>query len=204
MDKITDNHLSTRDMISEDEEAISWVIESLMDNLIYTTKSWDKHRLSTMRVWDPFCRSGFLAESLQPYFREVIATDVHDTDYGEVFDINNCAERPFGVDFIVSLPHDDLSSNMVRKCMSFANEGVSLLIPVNNKVDPYPESITFSPGTIKTGLFPDQFMKVDHGKEYYAWYLWPGKHLSVHRDKDFKREDRILDHKPKNTFSFGG
>jgi methylase of polypeptide subunit release factors len=86
-------------------------------------------------AWEPACGEGHIAEVLSEYFREVMATDIHDYGYGgHVADFLTCQQLA-GIDcadaadwIITNPPFGDKSEAFVLQALDLAQIGVAMFV----------------------------------------------------------------------------
>jgi len=83
-------------------------------------------------AWEPACGEGHIAEVLAEYFREVVASDIHDYGYGEhVVDFLTCEQlaRKYDADWIITNPpFAEKSEAFVLKALELAKAGVAMFV----------------------------------------------------------------------------
>lgn len=160
MDTSTESHL------------IENITKLLVENVLYD-QGWDEYKLASMRAWDPFSDGTVFIEALSGYFREV----EHSTQGCFLFpDFYKMPSKPFGVDFIMtSSPLDNLRA-FLNKATAFADQAVCVLLPED----------TLSDGENGTLVKPFAVAEIQdtpgessEGGLRQAWFLWPGKRLSL-------------------------
>ena len=105
---------------------------------------------------DPACNRGFMAEPLREYFKDVIATDIHDYGYEAMeSQADFLLDFPFSggeVDWIITNPPFRIADDFIRNALNVANIGVAVLVRVafDEGLDRYqrlfkdlPESFSF-------------------------------------------------------------
>jgi methylase of polypeptide subunit release factors len=83
-------------------------------------------------AWEPACGEGHIAEVLTEYFRDVVASDVHDYGYGDhVVDFLVCEQlaRKHDADWIITNPpFADKSEAFVLRALELARTGVAMFV----------------------------------------------------------------------------
>jgi hypothetical protein len=83
-------------------------------------------------AWEPACGEGHIAEVLTEYFREVVASDIHDYGYGDhVVDFLTCEQlaRKDDADWIITNPpFADKSEAFVLRALKLAQVGVAMFV----------------------------------------------------------------------------
>lgn len=140
---------------------------------------WERHRLASMRAWDPACGNGEIVGQLRSYFREVEASDLDAEGSANHIDFFGISDRPFGVDFIISRPPEDRVMEFCWKARSFAYEGVALLMP-SSKLSEIIVPISKIASRYLDGFAPVAICPIHeravpgHDGSELAWVIWPG------------------------------
>lgn len=79
-------------------------------------------------AWEPACGEGHMAEALSEYFREVVATDIHDYGYGDVADFLNPHTHCFPDWIITNPPFNDKAEAFVLRAIEVAAVGVAMFL----------------------------------------------------------------------------
>jgi len=80
-------------------------------------------------AWESACGKGHMAEPLKEYFRDVLASDVHDYGYGDGVPINFLSVNgPVKVDWIITNPPFNDSADFVLKALKLAGTGVAMFV----------------------------------------------------------------------------
>lgn len=79
-------------------------------------------------AWEPACGEGHMAEVLGEYFREVVATDIHDYGYGDVADFLNPHTHCFPDWIITNPPFNDKAEAFVLRAIEVAAVGVAMFL----------------------------------------------------------------------------
>lgn len=83
-------------------------------------------------AWEPACGEGHIAEVLGEYFREVVASDIHDYGYGDhVVDFLTCEQlaRKEDADWIITNPpFEEKSEAFVLHALQLATAGVAMFV----------------------------------------------------------------------------
>lgn len=84
-----------------------------------------------LSAWEPACGEGHMAEPLREYFSTVIATDIHDYDYGDQADFLDNGEPYASVDWIITNPpFGEAGEAFVLKALDLAKVGVAMFMRV--------------------------------------------------------------------------
>jgi hypothetical protein len=87
---------------------------------------------STLSCWEPTCGRGYMASALGEYFGTVRSSDIHDYEYGEIFDFLSLPTDAAGPhdrpDWIVTNPPFRLGEEFVRRALVLAKDGVAMLV----------------------------------------------------------------------------
>lgn len=106
-----------------------WATRALVDLVLFEALSIE---VKDLIAWEPACGEGHIAEVLTEYFREVIASDIHDYGYGEhVVDFLACEQlaRKEDADWIITNPpFGDLSEAFLLHALKLANAGVAIFV----------------------------------------------------------------------------
>lgn len=79
-------------------------------------------------AWEPACGEGHMAEVLSEYFREVVATDIHDYGYGDVGDFLNANTHCCPDWIVTNPPFNDKAEAFVFRAIEAARVGVSMFL----------------------------------------------------------------------------
>lgn len=106
-----------------------WATRALIDLVLFEALSIE---VKDAIAWEPACGEGHIAEVLSEYFREVVASDIHDYGYGEhVVDFLVCEQlaRKEDADWIITNPpFGDLSEAFLLHAMKLAKVGVAIFV----------------------------------------------------------------------------
>ena len=92
--------------------------------------------LKDQNVWEPACGEGHMARPLAEYFREVLATDVHDysasfPEQHEVADFLidwGLVDAELSIDWVITNPPFRLADEFIRMALSHARIGCAMLV----------------------------------------------------------------------------
>ena len=110
-----------------------WITRALIEKALPQIPDID-FALREQRCWEPACGEGHMAEVLREYFKEVVATDIH--DYGYCDEVSNflddgrdaLAHQVDTADWIITnSPYEDKVEAFFHKAWSLAKVGVALL-----------------------------------------------------------------------------
>jgi len=79
-------------------------------------------------AWEPACGEGHMAEVLGEYFREVVATDIHDYGYGDVANFLNPGAHCFPDWVVTNPPFSDKAEAFVLRAIEVARVGVAMFL----------------------------------------------------------------------------
>ncbi len=79
-------------------------------------------------AWEPACGEGHMAEVLGEYFREVVATDIHDYGYGDVADFLSPNTHCFPDWIVTNPPFNDKAEAFVLRAIEVARVGVAMFL----------------------------------------------------------------------------
>ncbi|KRR26041.1 hypothetical protein CQ13_23225 [Bradyrhizobium retamae] len=106
-----------------------WATRALIDLVLFEALSIE---VKDAIAWEPACGEGHIAEVLTEYFREVVASDIHDYGYGEhVVDFLACEQlaRKEDADWIVTNPpFAEKSEAFLLHALKLAQIGVAMFV----------------------------------------------------------------------------
>jgi len=106
-----------------------WATRALIDLVLFEALSIE---VNDAIAWEPACGEGHIAEVLSEYFREVVASDIHDYGYGEhVVDFLVCEQlaRKEDADWIITNPPFGAKSEaFLLHALELATVGVAMFV----------------------------------------------------------------------------
>lgn len=157
-------------------------------------------------AWEPACGEGHIAEVLREYFRDVVASDIHEYGYGHVADY--LAAVP-GADWIITNPpFGQKTEAFVLKALDDSNVGVAMFVRLQwlETVGRYERLFRDRPPTLiaffceRVPLCKGRWDPEGDTATAYIWLIWvkgrppqppfwipPGRREQLTRDDDVER-----------------
>ena len=129
-------------------------------------------------VWEPACGEGDMARPLAEFFAEVIATDVHDYGFGEIYDFLFPSMRR--ADFIITNPPFRLGEQFISTALTRAQRGVAMIVRTAflESADRYTKLFSVTPPTDilqfveRVPMFKGKLDQHGASATAYCWLVW--------------------------------
>ncbi len=156
-----------------------WATRALMEHVIFKDEFLSK--IPRRSVLEPTCGRGHMASTLEEYFGEVVASDVHDYGYSKM---NFCTDfrklRWPGADWIVMNPPFRLAEEFVHHALFHAMEGVAVFERLSflegqgryNHIFREIPPTTVAVFSQRVALVSGRIDKKAQSATSYAWFVW--------------------------------
>ena len=151
-----------------------WAVRALVEHVI------GKDSVLRRTCLEPACGRGYMARTLQEYFKTVEATDVFDYGYGGVSDFMTCGRQPY--DWIITNPPFRLSERFILRARELASIGVAMLTRTSfiesvgrhrRLFKPYPPSLV-AQFTERVPMVKGRIDGNASTATSYCWIVWSG------------------------------
>lgn len=104
-----------------------WATRAFVERVLRHLQ-WEK-RCKFQTAWEPACGEGHIAEVLREYFRDVLATDIHEYGYGDD-SVDFLQARPScSYDWIITNPpFEDRVLKFMKQSLALAGTGVAMFL----------------------------------------------------------------------------
>ena len=99
-----------------------WATRALIQHVLTDTGA-----LSTQSCMEPACGRGYMASTLNEYFKIVQSSDIHDYGFGQVKDFL-ALSSDIKYDWLITNPPFNLAESFIRKGLSHVNVGLAVLV----------------------------------------------------------------------------
>jgi len=106
-----------------------WATRALIEH-VFEPYGGLRSSCEVLSVWEPACGAGHMAEVLKQYFRNTVASDIHDYGYGKTLnflgELESLYLAPDGDWIITNPPFGDKSEQFVLRALGLAKVGVAM------------------------------------------------------------------------------